>query len=340
MSEGIVARITVTLSLLLVFNIRVSSQDGAFHSVRLLFYNTENFFDAEDDSLKGDDEFLPWSVRRWNSKRYSAKVNSIAKSIIAAGELSPPAIIAMCEIENRKVLEDLIYSPALARYAYGIIHEDSPDSRGIDVCVIYRNDIVSLVGYRYYIPTGIRKVDFTTRSVLCATLRVGHDTINLIVNHWPSRRGGVLAGEEMRKTIAQMVCNVADSVAEYYSNRANIIIMGDFNSTPDDKTPVMLTGDYPSGLRLINLSGLLPSGTGTYRYRGSWEMIDQVIVSVNMLETGKCNPNNSLNVFKPAFLMQKDPEYPGERPFATYLGYRYQGGYSDHLPVMLDIRVH
>lgn len=336
MSKGIVTRITGTLSLLLLFICKGYSQDDLAHPVRFMFYNVENLFDTYNDSLSDDDEFTPSGVRRWNYKRYSGKINSLCKTILAAGEFYPPAVVGLCEIENRKVLEDLVYGTSLAKFNYGIIHEDSPDPRGIDVCLIYRKELLKIIDYRYLIPAEIPREEFKTRSVLYLKCSVGGDTLHLLLNHWPSRRGGVLAGETIRIKIAEMVRNKADSIASHSGNHAFIIIAGDFNATPDDRVIRLLTANPPSGLSLISLSAGLPGNSGTYRYMGTWEMIDQVIVSKPVIESRLCDETGALKIFRPQFLLQDDPKYPGVRPFATYLGYRYQGGYSDHLPVLLD----
>ena len=179
---------------LLVFAGRRYSQKAEIKPVRLMFYNVENLFDTRDDSLRGDNDFLPGGGMNWNYSRYIRKINALYKTIVAAGSWSPPEIISFCEVENRKVLEDLIYSTSLTKFDYHIIHEDSPDQRGIDVCLIYRADRLNLIDFRYWVPSGIRKEDFVTRSVLCARFSLDADTLHLILNHWPSRRGGVLAG--------------------------------------------------------------------------------------------------------------------------------------------------
>ncbi len=337
MSEGIVTRITCTLSLLLLFISKGYSQDDLSHPVRFMFYNVENLFDTYNDSLTDDDEFIPSGLRRWNYERYSNKINSLCKTILAAGEFYPPAIVGLCEIENRKVLENLVYGTTLAKFNYGIIHEDSPDPRGIDVCLIYRKDLIKIFDYKYLIPEGVVRVMFKTRSVLYLKFGVSGDTLHLFLNHWPSRRGGVLAGETIRVKIADMIRQKVDSIALYSGSKALILIAGDFNATPDDQVIRLLTANYPSGLSLINLSAGLLGNIGTYRYMGTWEMIDQVIVSKPVIESLLCHETGALKIFKPQFLLQDDPKYPGERPFATYLGYRYQGGYSDHLPVILDL---
>jgi len=340
MSKGIVSVISGTL-LLLTITDRGYSQDISFKPARLMFYNVENLFDIFDDTLKNDNDFLPGGLMRWTYTRYNKKINSLYKTIIAAGEWDPPEIVALCEVENRKVLEDLVYSTYLSKFNYRIIHEDSPDSRGIDVCLIYRSDSIVIIDYRYWIPADIKREDFISRSILYTKFAIREDTVHLIVNHWPSRRGGVLAGEDLRLKISDMIREKADSIIKRGHDGAKIIILGDFNCTPDDKEIESLIAPSDSAVFLVNLSERMAAdGLGTYRYMGTWEMIDQVIVSGLLLtcENGLYTNVNMLSVFKPDFLLKKDPKYPGFSPLSTYRGYRYQGGFSDHLPVILDLR--
>ncbi len=339
MSKGIVARITGTLSLLFLFFFKGYAQDGD-PPVRLMFYNVENLFDIYDDSLTDDDEFLPGGLRRWNYQRYHRKINSVYKTILAAGEWEPPAIVAFCEIENRKVLQDLVHGTYLSKYGYEIVHGDSPDARGIDVCLIYRNDMADIIDYRYFIPPGTGENEYKTRSVLYARCLLLKDTIHLLVNHWPSRRGGVLAGEDQRTEIAEMVRSKLDSINDSEHGNARIIIMGDFNATPDDQVISILTGHFKDSSSMVNLSENLSDRLGTYRYMGTWETIDQVIVSDQLINCreGVYTESGFITVFRPDFLLKKDLKYPGLSPFSTYSGYRYQGGYSDHLPVLLDLK--
>jgi hypothetical protein len=341
MSEGIVSRFTGTLLLLLLIFSEGYTQEAAIPPVRLMFYNTENLFDTFNDTLTEDDEFLPYGLRRWNPRRYYAKINSIFKVITAAGEWYPPAVISLCEVENRRVLEDLIYGTNLSKYDYGILHRESPDPRGIDVCLVFRKDVVSILNYRYLVPEVTGPDRFASRSILYANCLVMEDTLHLFVNHWPSRRGGVLAGEDQRYMIAEMIKNMADSIASLSAGKAKIIMMGDFNSTPDDNVIILLSGRYLSGLSMVNLAADIPPGIGSYRYKGTWELIDQVIVSDALLKCtkGLYTDNGMFKIFRPDFLLIKDPVYPGSSPFSTYNGYRYREGYSDHLPILLDLIV-
>jgi predicted extracellular nuclease len=341
MSKGNVTKVTVTLSLLLLAIPEGYLQDQTTGPVRLMFYNAENFFDTSNDPVTEDDEFLPGGLRRWNSLRYSKKISSLYKTITAAGEWDPPAIVGLYEIENRNVLEDLIYGTNLAKYEYGILHEDSPDPRGIDVCLVYRKDMVAISDSRYFIPRDSGNITFRTRSILYAKCIILNDTLHLFVNHWPSRRGGVLAGEKQRQKIAEMLREKADSIFFTEGTDAEIIFAGDFNAVPEDEVISSLTKKYKSGLTMVNLSDALKNGSGTYRYQGTWEMIDQVLVSKGLLtgNRGFVTDSSSLRILMAGFLLREDPIYPGQSPFSTYHGYRYQGGYSDHLPVLLDLRV-
>lgn len=337
-------KVIVTFVLIFLFFLNIKSQESRDSvPVRVMFYNVENLFDTEDDPHKDDNDFLPSGLMRWNHTRYERKLSSLYKTIVAAGDWEPPAIIGMCEVENRKVLEDLIYGTYLSNFNFGIIHEESPDSRGIDVCMIYKKELVDIYYTKSWIPRSISRKDFHSRSVLYVKCGIGGDTLHLIINHWPSRRGGVLAGEPFRSEISDMVRSAADSIS-ISSKNAKIIIMGDFNCAPDDPAVLSLVGQDSSNsdgaIILSNLSGQLkPKNSGTFRYNGKWEVIDQVIVSGSLLKADKglYTSGEALRIFNPDFLQRTDPKYPGPTTYPTYLGYRYMGGFSDHLPVLLDL---
>lgn len=335
----------VAIILILVSHCHAFSQ-GRVDSLHLgvMFYNAENLFDTVDDSIRDDKEFLQGGVMRWNKARYNNKLNAVSKVIIAAGAWNPPAIVGLCEIENRKVLGDLVYGTALSAFGYGIVHEESPDSRGIDVCFIYRRDLVTVTEHRLLIPEDIKKDTFHSRGVLYARCEINSDTLHLLLNHWPSRRGGVLAGEGLRERIALMLRQAVDSICSVTNGKAKIIVLGDFNCIPSDPLISKLTASgIACGCSLINLAdGKMKEPAGTYRYQGKWEMIDQIIVSNGLLNNRKglnASPEN-FRILSPDFLLKNDSKYPGKVPFSTYRGYSYQGGFSDHLPVILDLELY
>jgi hypothetical protein len=307
---------------------------------RLMFYNVENFFDTADDSLTDDAEFLPGGIKRWSKTRFTRTLEGLYKTIMAAGEWDPPVIVSFCEIENRKVLEALVYGTSLSKFGYRIIHEESPDRRGIDVCLIYRPDRITMIDSKYWIPGDQGPDDFTSRSVLYFRFAIRTDTIHLIMNHWPSRIGGVMAAADLREKIALMVKAKADSLCRENS-LSKIIIAGDFNCTPQDHEMKILTGKEKINCSLVNLSDAAGSyNRGTYKYMGTWEMIDQVLVSDDILSCrqGLFADSSSLKIFSPPFLLVADEKYGGFKPFSTFSGYIYNGGFSDHLPVLLDLK--
>lgn len=306
-----------------------------------MFYNVENLFDTRNDSLTADDDFTPAGRMHWTNSRYFEKLNKISKVIIAAGGWQPPAVVGFCEIENRKVLNDLINSSALSKFPYQIVHGDSPDERGIDVALIYDSRYVRILSHRL-IKVGHRALK--TRDILYAKALTDGDTLHLFINHWPSRSGGQLESDPDRMFAAKVLRKAVDSV--FVKNRsAKIIITGDFNDEPDDRS-------LKAGLKALPLNGINqkdalynltaePKGAvkGTLKYQGDWNLFDQIIVSGGMLVDSKgLNTNKeSYKIYHNSFMLETDYSFSGVKPFRTYLGFRYHGGFSDHLPVILEI---
>jgi len=337
-------RIFLTAVLIFLFCINFSYGQASPNKrgdIRIMFYNTENFFDTIDDPLTNDNEFLPGSAMKWNYGKYYKKVQSIYQVIAAVGEERPPEIIGFAEIENRKVLNDLIYKTPLEKYPYKIIHQESPDQRGIDVGLIYRSDIVKCLGSDFisiHFPGNENK---KTRDILYFKALVNNDTLHVFVNHWPSRLGGKKKSDSGRLWVAGVLKHKTDSLFKI-NPEAHIIITGDFNDEPQDKSLSSALGaanssNQTSSTKLTNLSWNLKNNCkcGTYRFTNDWEMLDQFIVSSQLLNNSAFSI--SLNIGKFDFLLKDDTKYGGYKPFRTYQGPSYKGGFSDHLPVYLDI---
>jgi endonuclease/exonuclease/phosphatase family metal-dependent hydrolase len=215
------------------------------------------------------------------------------------------------------------------------------------VGIIYRKDIVTILTHNSWIPKDYNKEKFNTRSVLYVKCVILGDTVHLLINHWPSRLGGTLANEDLRTAISDLVREKADSINFNSNGKARVVIMGDFNCTWDDKEMRILTDSALNNnntdlFQFINLSKkLAKKGIGSYRYQGIWEMIDQVIVSDYLIncEKGLYTNEDYFEVFDPGFLLKRDSKFPGYTPYSTFIGYRYQEGYSDHLPVLLELRI-
>lgn len=301
----------------------------------VMFYNVENLFDTVDDTARNDEEFLPDGDRRWTTGRYHKKISAISRAIAAAGEWELPALIGLCEVENAQVVMDLAFGDLLSAGQYGIVHRDSPDLRGIDVALMYRKDYFRIAEVRSWIPLRPDNDPFLSRNLLYAKAVMGSDTLHVIVCHFPSRRGGVLATQAAREEMAQLLRLKTDSLLAVAADAA-IMVMGDFNAGPDDEIIKNLT----CGGLMVNMSGRLASTEkGTYRYQGQWEVIDQIVISSAMADgRGPFHADaESVRVPDAPFLLADDPAYPGKKPFATYAGFRWAGGYSDHLPVVITI---
>lgn len=324
------------------FCLRVSAQE----SFRVMHYNVENFFDCRDDSLKQDEEFLPHAVRGWNWNRYHAKMNKIAKVVLAASSNQVPDLVGLCEVENAYCLDGLTrYSP-LRDAAYRYVMTDSPDERGIDVALLYQPVTFRLLGMQCIRIPSFRIGRKPTRDLLHVSGRViSGDTLDVFVCHFPSRSGGTRQSEPYRLFVADVLRHTVDSLLSVRQS-PYLIIMGDFNDEPSSRSISQVLGaqtpeeenDVSSFLLYNLMAGKEP---GTYRYRGEWGVLDQFIVNGSMLlpsaslHTGTAEAH----VLDFPFLFEEDERYGGITPFRTYKGMRYQGGYSDHLPVCLDIRI-
>lgn len=309
-----------------------------------MFWNPENFFDYYNDSVKNDEEFLPYGMRAWDSVRYQKKLQNTYKVIMAAGEWTPPDIIGLCEIENRKVLFDLLRNTPFSFFNYRFVHHESRDRRGIDVALLYNADKLKLLWDTAIPVVFAHEIESRTRDILCARLlKEPADTLSLFVNHWPSKYGGAGITGDLREEAAACLGNFVCKTLNH-SPADKIIIMGDFNDPPVSKAVLKLlsmqcigTDSLPA---LINLASNYKGDVqGSYKFQGSWELLDQIMVSRNLLTGGEglhVRPG-SFRVFSPDYLFERDDKFGGFKPFRTYSGYTYSGGFSDHLPVLLDL---
>jgi predicted extracellular nuclease len=313
---------------------------------RVMFYNVENLFDTVDDPLVNDEEFLPGSAKKWTEERYLLKINHIAKVIRDLGQDTLPVLVGLCEVENRTTVDDLINKTTLKGLDYKVVHHESPDSRGIDVALLYRARYFQLLGSRFIPITFPKNTDQRTREILYAYgILGGKDTMHIFVNHWPSRSSGEVQTRPLRVCVAETVRARVDSILTI-SPLAQILITGDFNDEPMDESvgkglKALLNYDQPVKGNLYDLTQGLKktSPGGTYKYKGTWNLLDHMVVSGSVLDTARTFYSRpaDLHVFQSGYLLKPDKEFMGDRPESTYLGTYYQGGYSDHLPVFLDI---
>ena len=290
--------------------------------LEIQFWNLENFFDCKDGGTTASDaEFSARGQRHWTRKRYDAKCSAVAKTILWTGDRTGrlPDVVAVAEVENRRVLADLTRNTPLRKAGYGIIHYDSPDPRGIDVALIYRTKVLRPVcSAPIHIP-GIATRDILLAGFVGAEDAHPPDTLYLLVNHHPSKYGGPSSAPRRAAAIARLRA-VCDSLQALGARK--IILTGDFNDTPDN--PLF------GSLGMRNLAEPLASrGEGTIRFGGRWELIDMFFVPEGLDAT--------MEILRPPFLLVRDNVHPGQKPFRTWSGPRYAGGVSDHLPILLTL---
>jgi endonuclease/exonuclease/phosphatase family metal-dependent hydrolase len=316
-------------------------------SLRVMFYNVENLFDTEDDPHHNDNEFLPNGQRHWTQGRYSNKLNNIARVISAAGEWDVPSIVGLCEVENERVVNDLCRRSPLKKWGYRFVMTDSPDDRGIDVALMYQTDRFRLLTHRSIrlaFPYNPRK---RTRDILHVTgLAATGDTLDIFVCHFPSRRGGEKQSEPDRMYAAKIIKSQTDSLMCIRQN-ALIFIMGDFNDEPSNSSicnvlEAAAPTDNPQNNRLYNLFYRFEKerNKGSYKFGRTWNMLDQMIVSGNLIagrQKLKVLPYTA-QIFSRPWMLTDDKSRGGKRPKKTFHGQTHEGGFSDHLPVTVDLQ--
>lgn len=332
-------------------NVDVEEQEMAYavdcpSIVTVGFYNLENLFDTLDDPSIFDEDYLPTSELMWGKERYTTKLNNLSKVISQIGKNQQDQdgldVLGVCEVENRKVLEDLVSTGSLASQPWGIAHFDSPDERGIDVALLYNKNRFtpsSEKAYQTDLPQEDGKQDFT-RDVLVVTGNLCGEPAAFIVNHWPSRRGGQEKSSPKREFVAKQVKTIADSLMNARKG-INIFIMGDLNDTPFDKSvKTVLKADTTAEATLYNtVAHLQARGIGSHYYREERSMLDQIIVSKSLLQkSGLSIAKNTGQRYAEDWMLQgpENGKYEGF-PLRTFVGERYFGGYSDHLPVYLHV---
>ncbi len=327
--------------LLLLFAVNPSFAQTNRRVYPIAFYNLENLYDAVKDSSINDDEFTPKGANTWTEAKYQQKIKNMARAIRAIGSPSSnlgPIALGVAEIENRRVLEDLTRDPQLRELGLKIIHHDSPDRRGVDVGFLYNPEFFTPYrdqAYSFHLP---ENPGFKTRDQLLISGTIAGDTVHIIVNHWPSRYGNKSSG--LREFAAGITKGICDSL--YRENpEAKIIIMGDLNDDPKDKSvkDVLQAKKNPQDVPTQGLFNTMwkfyDKGIGSLGYQGQWNLFDQIIISRPLLD----NKNKGLRfvkaeIFNRDFLVQQEGRNKGY-PHRTFSGGVFINGYSDHFPTLI-----
>lgn len=309
-------------------------------------WNVENLFDTIDDPKTIDEEFLPQSEKEWTKDRLDKKLYNLSRVIRSMNNNEGPDILGMCEVEHQTLIDSMLIN-FLSDKNYGVAYLESPDERGIDNGLIFKKDKFSLISVEgLYVNIGGGN---ETRLILFSQLLFDQkDTLNVFVNHWPSRRGGQENSEWARIIAAKTLRYTVDSL--FFSNRqSKIIIVGDFNDEPNNisilenlkAAPLLCASTNFKDLIEDNKTDLFnlayqkySDGDGSFFYRDDFNMLDQIIISKNLLIGNEIEYLcNSFEVYKPEFMVTHSGKFKGA-PFPTFGGKRYLGGYSDHFPVI------
>lgn len=314
------------------------------------FYNLENLFDTFDDPEIQDEEFTPDGEKNWTQDKYDDKLSRLAK-VIRAMDLElkdrPLAVLGVCEIENRKVLEDLVRHPALRQRAFKIAHLDSRDLRGIDVALLYDPSHFHLLSYTNHavdLP-GVNGAKRITRDILLVKGILGNQRAFLTVNHWPSRRGGEHSTVPSRRAAAEVNRRLADSIRGTDPN-ALFIVMGDLNDNPADASLTKGLCSYFRADEAVDSCFFNPfysnyeKGLGSMAFEDSWGLFDQILISSNLVKpsNGRRWRYEDHGIFQKPFMMESQGRYRNY-PKRSFSGNLYNRGYSDHFPVYCTLKL-
>jgi len=336
-------KFTFTFLLSFCFFVQLSAQEEQFKAVSVGFYNLENLFDYERDTTIRDSEFTPWGKRAWTEEKYREKLANMAYVISQIGiEVTPAglSILGVSEIENKRVLEDLVKEEAIADRNYQIVHRDSPDRRGIDVALLYNPAHFSVTNINMNNINFIYKDGDTlrTREIMHVEGELDGETVHILVNHWPSRSGGEKRSAPRRNRAAQTCAALVDSLKSIDPN-VKVLLMGDLN---DDPTSTSTQGILRAKGKIEDVGpkdlfnpmyDYYRRGLGSNAYRDNWSLFDQIIMTPGLLDKEQDGFFfYQAAIFNKKYLIQRSGRYKGY-PFRTFSGDKYQGGYSDHFPV-------
>ena len=282
----------------------------------MISYNVENLFDCQHDTLKNDYSFLPDGDHHWTYHKYQTKLDRIAQVVVNISGWESAALVGLCEVENARCLRDLCYR--LKRFHYQYVHYESEDERGIDVALLYDSTKVKVLDSR---PLRVDLNEDNTRDILYVKVLLHErDTMYAMVCHLPSRLGGGAATEWKRLQAKQVIQQQIDSIL-HQQPQANIVVMGDMNDEAKNDLSGMSN----------QMVALEQAGQGTHKYQGVWSCLDQYYVSKELKD------RVSVQIYSPEWLLEEDNKYLDYQPKRTFVGFRYHGGYSDHMPIVLTI---
>lgn len=318
-------------------------KDKTYFISAIGFWNVENLYDTLNDVWKNDEEFTPSGKNAWTGSRYRTKLEHLAEVISQmATDVTPDglAILGLCEVENKSVVEDLVKQEKLKKRNYQIVHIEGPDARGVDPSFIYNPNYFKVKNTASY-HVALADTGYKTRDILVISGLFDGEPLSILVNHWPSRRGGELKSRPGRINAAKMARHIADSILSKDPN-TKIAIMGDLNDDPVNESVQKYVGTYNdlseavAGDYFNPMGKLYEKGVGSLAYRDAWNLFDQILINKPFLGEYLSWNYYAVRVFNKPYMKQDHGNFKGG-PFHTYSGGVYTGGYSDHFPVFIVV---
>jgi hypothetical protein len=332
-------KIRLILFFFLIVYAGLQAQEKHYAVYGVSFYNLENLFDPIDSPDTDDKEFTPEGSYNWTETKYENKLHNIAGVLNQLGDKycpAGPAFIGVSEVENRKVLEDLVKTGEFASKNYQIVHQDSPDRRGIDVALLYNPSLFKLESYKAFPFILPDDTAFRTRDQLLVTGTIDGDKVHVIVNHWPSRRAKSIRREQAAAVTRSIVDSLRDA-----DPGAKVMVMGDLNDDPVNASVKKVLSAKRKKADVGDKDFFNPfweyyaNGIGTLGYKGHWNLFDQIILTSGLLNDDKSHLGYwKAEIFNRDFLINQDGQFKGY-PKRTHSKGIYLNGYSDHLPVVV-----
>ena len=308
-------------------------------------YNCENLFDTLDNPEKNDDEFTPGGAYRYNSRVYEQKLHNIATVIQKLGtDLTPDgaAIVGLVEIENSRVLTDLVAQPELRDRHYQFCWFPTPDERGISTAMLFNPRYFRVLNAQpVIVPLETIGMTRPTRAILHVTGILAGDTIHVLVNHWPSKSGGEAASAPGRRLAASVARKLVDSLSSAEPS-VRVFLMGDLNDDPDAASVQV---DLRAKREMKPLGGsdlynpwikMYERGLGTENYRGEWGLIDQIMMTGAIVNAPKDRWHYyKAEIFNRDFLTHRIGVQRGLPHRSFTISQVWDNGYSDHFPVLV-----
>ncbi|MDR0451310.1 MAG: endonuclease/exonuclease/phosphatase family protein [Treponema sp.] len=338
------------------------AEETGKNRLRILTWNVQAVFDGEENGAEYEEYTEPAG---WTPEKYSGRLNSLARAI---GQIEPeaPDILALEEIENARVLEDLVRGP-LSKHGYRHTFFANIPGASLGIGVISRTPFTRTLLHSFAGETA-----GTPRPVAEVWVRPGNEDLALLVCHWKSKVGGDELTEPQRRASARVLLRRLREI-EREAPSTPVLIMGDLNENydeyyrqagaylcallPDDPRTAELTGLYGAGGKaaleiqqdFLVLTGNKPPraeyfapGTlalyspwkgelkdGSYLYRNQWETIDHFLINGALFD-------NLGWEFSACQVLNGEP-FMNPKAYPDAYVPRTGAGLRDHLPLLLTV---